>query len=81
MVALSDSSVISESSAFTTSPTLIRTSMTGTSLKSPMSGTLISTMSLIGFSFQLDFVHHDGRTRGRIELDTGGDAGFGDPRR
>jgi hypothetical protein len=32
-------------------------------------------------SFQLDFVHNDGRTRGRIELDTGSDAGFGDPRR
>src|SRR2546430_2152590 len=42
MVALSDSSVTSESSAFTASPGLTKTSMTGTSLKSPMSGTLTS---------------------------------------
>ena len=38
MVALSDSSVISESSALTASPALIRISITGTSLKSPISG-------------------------------------------
>jgi pyruvate/2-oxoglutarate dehydrogenase complex dihydrolipoamide acyltransferase (E2) component len=42
IVALSDSSVTSGSSALTTSPGLTRTSMTGTSLKSPMSGTLTS---------------------------------------
>src|SRR5208282_1158755 len=42
MVALSDSSVTSESSAFTVSPGLTKTSMTGTSLKSPISGTLTS---------------------------------------
>src|SRR5437773_1056587 len=42
IVALSDSSVTSESSAFTASPGLTKTSMTGTSLKSPMSGTLTS---------------------------------------
>ena len=47
IVALSDSSVTSESSAFTTSPGLTKISMTGMSLKSPMSGTLIS-MALIG---------------------------------
>src|SRR5450432_3015883 len=40
IVALSDSSVTSESSAFTVSPGFTRTSMTGMSLKSPMSGTL-----------------------------------------
>jgi hypothetical protein len=42
IVALSDSSVTRESSAFTASPGLTNTSMTGTSLKSPMSGTLTS---------------------------------------
>src|SRR6185436_58422 len=42
MVALSDSSVISESSALTLSPGLTRTSMTGMFLKSPMSGTRTS---------------------------------------
>src|SRR5512133_1219340 len=42
IVALSDSSVTSASSAFTTSPTLTSTSITGTSLKSPMSGTRTS---------------------------------------
>src|SRR5437879_5014649 len=42
IVALSDSRVTSESSAFTVSPGLTKTSMTGTSLKSPMSGTLTS---------------------------------------
>ncbi len=40
MVALSDSSVTRGSSAFTTAPGWTKTSMTGTSLKSPMSGTL-----------------------------------------
>src|SRR5438105_2498087 len=44
MVAFSDSSVTSESSAFTVSPALTRTSITGTSLKSPMSGTLTSIL-------------------------------------
>ena len=44
-VALSDSSVISGSSAFTASPGLTSTSMTGTSLKSPMSGTRTSKVS------------------------------------
>ena len=38
IVALSDSSETSGSSAFTLSPTLTKISMTGTSLKSPMSG-------------------------------------------
>ncbi len=47
IVALSDSSVTSESSAFTVSPGLTNTSMIGTSLKSPISGTLTS-MVLIG---------------------------------
>src|SRR5688500_17093709 len=42
IVALSDSSVTSESSAFTLSPAFTSTSMTGTSSKSPMSGTLTS---------------------------------------
>src|SRR6266542_5519728 len=44
MVALSDSSVTSGSSGFTASPGLTKTSMTGTSLKSPMSGTLTGTV-------------------------------------
>ena len=42
IVALSDSSVTSASSAFTVSPGLTKTSITGTSLKSPMSGTRTS---------------------------------------
>src|SRR5450759_4770260 len=41
--ALSDSSVISGSSDLTLSPLFTVTSMIGTSLKSPMSGTLTST--------------------------------------
>ncbi len=44
IVALSDSSVISGSSALTASPGLTCTSMTGTSSKSPMSGTLTSVV-------------------------------------
>src|SRR6202158_1229000 len=42
IVAFSDSSEISGSSAFTVSPTLTKISITGTSLKSPMSGTRTS---------------------------------------
>ena len=45
MVALSLSSVTSESSALTLSPGLTSTSMTGTSLKSPMSGTRTSLIA------------------------------------
>src|SRR5450432_152656 len=48
IVALSDSSETSESSGFTVSPGLTKISMTGISLKSPMSGTLISTMLIYG---------------------------------
>ena len=44
IVALSDSTVISDVSFSTASPGLTRTSMTSISLKSPMSGTLISTV-------------------------------------
>src|SRR5439155_8422680 len=44
IVALSDSSTTSGSSAFTTSPGLTKISMIGTSLKSPMSGTRTSAM-------------------------------------
>ena len=42
IVALSDSSVTSGCSAFTTSPGFTRISMIGTSLKSPISGTFTS---------------------------------------
>jgi hypothetical protein len=42
IVALSDSSVISGSSSATSSPAETSTSMTGTSSKSPMSGTVTS---------------------------------------
>src|SRR5215204_4352686 len=42
IVALSDSSETSGSSALTVSPTLTKISITGTSLKSPMSGTRTS---------------------------------------
>jgi hypothetical protein len=41
--ALSDSTVISDCSGFTMSPALTSNSITATSLKSPMSGTRIST--------------------------------------
>src|SRR5262249_31429624 len=44
IVALSDSSVMSGSSAFTASPGLTKISMMGTSLKSPMSGTLTTVV-------------------------------------
>src|SRR5207237_4689581 len=43
-LALSDSRVISGSSALTSAPGVTWTSTTGTSLKSPMSGTRISTV-------------------------------------
>src|SRR5471032_1290333 len=49
MLALSDSTVISDWSTLIVSPTLIISSMTSTSLKSPISGTLTSTM-LIAFA-------------------------------
>ena len=45
IVALSDSRVISGSSAATVSPTPTCTSITGTSAKSPMSGTATSIVS------------------------------------
>ena len=59
MVALSDSSVSSGSSALIASPSLTRISMIGTSLKSPMSGTVTcvvpvaraSVMAVIVVSF------------------------------
>ena len=44
--ALSDSTVINDCSAFTVSPTLTNSSMTATSSKSPMSGTLTSTNAM-----------------------------------
>ena len=46
MVALSDSSVISDCSLAIASPGLTRTSMTSISLKSPMSGTLTSVPAI-----------------------------------
>src|SRR5438105_1320846 len=46
IVALSDSSVTNGSSGFTASPGLTKTSMTGTSLKSPMSGTLTAIIPI-----------------------------------
>jgi hypothetical protein len=48
MLALSDSRTISGSSAATVSPAETSTSMTGTSVKSPMSGTLTSLR--VGFT-------------------------------
>src|SRR5438132_1159642 len=45
IVALSDSSEMSGSSAFTVSPALTNTSITGMSLKSPMSGTFTSAIA------------------------------------
>ncbi len=50
IVALSDSSVMSGSSLLTVSPGFTSTSITGMFLKSPMSGTLISTMLAILFA-------------------------------
>src|SRR5207244_3208378 len=52
IVALSDSSVINGSSGFTVSPLFTCTSMTGTSLKSPMSGT--STLTSVAMMSVLD---------------------------
>ncbi len=46
MVALSDSRVTRASSTWTVSPALTSSSMTGTSLKSPMSGTFTSIRSI-----------------------------------
>jgi len=46
IVALSDSSVMSDCSLATLSPGLTRTSMTSTLLKSPMSGTLTSVPAI-----------------------------------
>src|SRR5690606_24703684 len=77
MVALSDSSVTSESSGLMVSPTLTRISMTGTSLKSPMSGTLTSVRA-ISVLLERNGVQHDGRTRGGVEFNAGLDADFGD---
>ena len=45
--ALSDSTVISDCSALTVSPTFTSTSITATSSKSPMSGTLTSTVAML----------------------------------
>ncbi|EWS62288.1 hypothetical protein Y695_04484 [Hydrogenophaga sp. T4] len=45
--ALSDSTVISDCSALTVSPTLTSSSMTATSSKSPMSGTFTSTSAML----------------------------------
>jgi hypothetical protein len=50
MVALSDSRVTSGSSAFTVSPGLTSMPITGTSLKSPMSGTFTSMRLICGTS-------------------------------
>ncbi len=50
MLALSDSSVISESSAAIVSPSETSTSMISTSSKSPMSGTGMSFVSLMASS-------------------------------
>ena len=61
MVALSDSSVISGSSALIESPGLTWISITGTSLKSPMSGTLTSIA--IGGSSPCPAVRPPGRSR------------------
>ncbi|MDH6594855.1 hypothetical protein M2165_004744 [Variovorax sp. TBS-050B] len=45
--ALSDSTVMSDCSALTVSPTFTSTSITATSSKSPMSGTLTSTAAML----------------------------------
>ena len=47
MLALSDSTVTSDWSTLIVSPGLTISSMTSTSLKSPMSGTLTSTMLIV----------------------------------
>ena len=52
IVALSLSKVTSGSSGATVSPGCTRISMTGTSVKSPMSGTLISMTDIAGLSLQ-----------------------------
>src|SRR3954463_8285647 len=66
IVALSDSSVTSESSALTLSPAFTSTSMTGMSLKSPMSGTLTS-IALIASSVVGYGLHSPGIRALRVE--------------
>src|SRR5947207_3058880 len=53
IVALSDSSVISDCSFVTLSPGLTRTSMTSTLLKSPMSGTFTSLLGIYRMSLRM----------------------------
>src|SRR4029450_5728789 len=60
IVALSDSRVISGSSALTASPGLTCTSMTGTSLKSPMSGTLTSVVAWVAAVIAVPLLSADG---------------------
>jgi hypothetical protein len=50
MEALSDSTVIRDCSTLMVSPTLTSTSITPTSEKSPMSGTLISVNAMLSVS-------------------------------
>ncbi len=63
IVALSDSSEISGSSAFTASPGLTKTWMIGTSLKSPMSGTLISSVLIAVSGFRRSTARADSPPR------------------
>ena len=53
IVALSDSSVMSDCSFATASPGFTRTSITSTSLKSPMSGTLTSLEAIYRSDFRM----------------------------
>ena len=66
IVALSDSSVTSESPAFTASPGLTKTSITGTSVKSPMSGTLTSIVLIAIVSCAFRLVSHGAGLAGSI---------------
>src|SRR5690349_308411 len=76
MVALSDSRVSSGSSALIASPSFTRISMIGTSLKSPMSGTVTwvvpaaraSVMAVIIVSFPVSSVLRAGSNRHRVGL-------------
>src|SRR5574343_238833 len=71
MVALSDSSVAIASSTLMLSPTLTNRSMTGTSEKSPISGTLTSMIWLMSFPSD-DHPTHVGQQFGDIDVEAGG---------
>src|SRR5437899_11213907 len=72
IVALSDSSEMSGSSAFTLSPDFTNTSMIGMSLKSPMSGTLTSTVVVMVVSLSDQHAAHVREQAGQMAVEPRG---------